>query len=181
MADGHGCGVQGARRSDAAQDSRQSPRPKWADLERTMRSRGHDAASGGQASRHPGSRQSGGNTEARPGEAALSQPRSDQRDRRTVDRQIRARAFARAVGSEKQARKGTPMSSKFVYVTYIRTTPEKLWEALTKPEFTRAYWSGVTHECAWDVGSPWRLVFADGRVADAGEVVAIDRPRRLGL
>ena len=30
------------------------------------------------------------------------------------------------------------MSSKFVYVTYIRTTPEKLWEALIKPEFTRS-------------------------------------------
>jgi uncharacterized protein YndB with AHSA1/START domain len=71
--------------------------------------------------------------------------------------------------------------SKFVYVTYIRTTPEKLWEALTKPEFTRAYWFGVAHECAWEVGSPWRLVFADGRVGDTGEVVAIDRPRRLVL
>lgn len=32
------------------------------------------------------------------------------------------------------------MSDKFLYVTYIRTTPEKLWDALTKPEFTRAYW-----------------------------------------
>jgi uncharacterized protein YndB with AHSA1/START domain len=71
--------------------------------------------------------------------------------------------------------------SKFVYVTYIRTTPEKLWEALTKPEFTRAYWFGVTHDCAWEIGSPWRLIFSDGRVADTGEVVAIDRPRRLVL
>ena len=33
-------------------------------------------------------------------------------------------------------------ASKFVYVTYIRTTPEKLWDALTKPEFTRQYWVG---------------------------------------
>jgi uncharacterized protein YndB with AHSA1/START domain len=32
--------------------------------------------------------------------------------------------------------------SKFVYVTYIRTTPEKLWRALTAPEFTRQYWAG---------------------------------------
>lgn len=70
---------------------------------------------------------------------------------------------------------------KFVYVTYIRTTPDKLWEALTKPEFTRAYWKGVTHDCRWEAGSPWRLTFADGTVADTGEVVEIDRPRRLVL
>ena len=36
--------------------------------------------------------------------------------------------------------------SKFVYVTYIRTSAEKLWEALTKPEFTRQYWFGVSLE-----------------------------------
>ena len=29
---------------------------------------------------------------------------------------------------------------QFVYVTYIRTTPEKLWKALTEPEFTRQFW-----------------------------------------
>ena len=34
------------------------------------------------------------------------------------------------------------MSDRFVYVTYIRTTREKLWDALTKPEFTRAYFWG---------------------------------------
>lgn len=70
---------------------------------------------------------------------------------------------------------------KFVYVTYIRTTPDKLWDALTKSEFTRAYWKGVTHDCRWEAGSPWRLTFADGTVADTGEVVEIDRPRRLVL
>jgi uncharacterized protein YndB with AHSA1/START domain len=73
------------------------------------------------------------------------------------------------------------MSDKFLYVTYIRTSPEKLWDALTKPEFTRAYWFGVTHDCDWHVGSPWRMSYADGRVTDAGEVVEIDRPRRLVL
>ncbi len=72
-------------------------------------------------------------------------------------------------------------NDKFLYVTYIRTTPEKLWDALTKPEFTRAYWFGVSHECDWEVGSPWRLVFSDGRLADSGEVLEIDRPRRLVL
>ncbi|HML28947.1 MAG TPA: SRPBCC family protein [Hyphomicrobium sp.] len=70
---------------------------------------------------------------------------------------------------------------KFVYVTYIRTTPEKLWEALRKPEFTRVYWSGVTQESDWKKGAAWKMIFADGTVGDAGEVVEIDPPRRLVL
>jgi uncharacterized protein YndB with AHSA1/START domain len=71
--------------------------------------------------------------------------------------------------------------SEFVYVTYIRTTPEKLWRALTEPEFTRKFWVATVQECDWKVGSPWKLVVPDGRVADAGEVVEIDPPRRLVL
>ncbi|HEX9463332.1 MAG TPA: SRPBCC family protein [Alphaproteobacteria bacterium] len=73
------------------------------------------------------------------------------------------------------------MSDTFVYVTYIRTTPEKLWDALTRPEFNRAYWSGMWLDCEWKVGSPWRLMFPDGRVGDAGEVVEVDGPRRMVL
>jgi uncharacterized protein YndB with AHSA1/START domain len=69
--------------------------------------------------------------------------------------------------------------SEFVYVTYIRTTPEKLWRALTEPEFTRKFWVATVQECDWKVGSPWKLVVPDGRVADAGEVVEIDPPRKL--
>jgi len=73
------------------------------------------------------------------------------------------------------------MSSQFVYVTYIRTTPEKLWEALISPEFNRQYWFGMHQESEWRAGAPWKLVFEDGRVANAGEVVEIDPPRRLVL
>jgi uncharacterized protein YndB with AHSA1/START domain len=69
--------------------------------------------------------------------------------------------------------------SKFVYVTYIQTTPEKLWEALIKPEFTKQYWMGVSQVSDWKVGSSWNLQFSDGRVADTGEVLEIDPPRRL--
>src|ERR1700761_5790234 len=69
----------------------------------------------------------------------------------------------------------------FVYVTYIRTTPELLWQALTSPKFTRKYWFGAWQECAWTTGSPWKLMLPDGRLADAGEVVEIDPPRRLVL
>lgn len=75
------------------------------------------------------------------------------------------------------------MSDKptFVYVTYIRTTPQKLWDALTKPEFTRQYWCDTWHETTWEPGSSWKLMIPDGRVGDAGEVVEADPPRRLVL
>jgi uncharacterized protein YndB with AHSA1/START domain len=68
---------------------------------------------------------------------------------------------------------------RFVYVTYIRTTPEKLWDALTKPEFTKQYWAGTWQECDWQKGASWKIMIPDGRVADSGEVLEIDRPRRL--
>src|SRR5580658_143594 len=72
-------------------------------------------------------------------------------------------------------------NSKFVYVTYIRTTIEKLWDALIQPEFTRAYWCDTWHDTTWQKGSSWKLMIPDGRVGDGGEVVEIDKPRRLVL
>ena len=69
--------------------------------------------------------------------------------------------------------------STFVYVTFIRTTPEKLWAALTDNDFVKRYWFGMHVETDWKAGSPWRLMFADGRVADAGEIVEADPPRRI--
>jgi uncharacterized protein YndB with AHSA1/START domain len=71
--------------------------------------------------------------------------------------------------------------SRFVYVTYIRTTPEKLWQALTDPAFTRQYFCGTRQECDWKPGSPWRNMIPDGRVGDSGHVLEIDPPRRLVL
>lgn len=71
--------------------------------------------------------------------------------------------------------------STFVYVIYIRTTPEKLWAALTDPGVMKEYWFGMHQECDWRPGSPWKMVFSDGRVADTGEVVEADPPRHLVL
>jgi|SRR6185369_427684 uncharacterized protein YndB with AHSA1/START domain len=73
------------------------------------------------------------------------------------------------------------MTDKYVYVTYIRTTPDRIWDALTKPEFTRDYWFGITHETTWEPGASWAMRFADGRVTDSGKVLEVDRPRRLVL
>jgi uncharacterized protein YndB with AHSA1/START domain len=72
-------------------------------------------------------------------------------------------------------------ASTFVYVSFIRTTPEKLWSALTDPAFTKEYWFGMHQESDWKAGSSWRLVFPDGRIADTGEIVEVDPPRRLVL
>jgi uncharacterized protein YndB with AHSA1/START domain len=71
--------------------------------------------------------------------------------------------------------------SRFVYVTYIRTTPEKLWRALIEPEFTRRYWCETWQECEWKPGAPWRVMAPDGRVGDSGEVLEIEPQRRLVL
>ena len=70
---------------------------------------------------------------------------------------------------------------RFVYVTYIRTTPAALWQALIDPDFTRRYWLGVRHEADWRVGGAWKLILPDGTVGDTGEVVEFDPPKRLAL
>jgi uncharacterized protein YndB with AHSA1/START domain len=72
-------------------------------------------------------------------------------------------------------------ASTFVYVTYIRTSPEKLWAALTTAEFTRQHWFGTEQHTDWQAGSSWQLKFPDGRIADSGEVLEIDPPKRLVL
>lgn len=69
--------------------------------------------------------------------------------------------------------------SKFVYVTYIRTTPEKLWAALIEPEFTRQYWAGTYQVSDWKVGSDWKIMIPDGRLGDSGKILEFDPPRRL--
>jgi uncharacterized protein YndB with AHSA1/START domain len=69
--------------------------------------------------------------------------------------------------------------SRFVYVIYIRSTAEKVWEALTTPEFQRQYWFGMHQETDWKPGSSWRLLFESGEAADAGEILEFDPPKRL--
>ncbi|MGH8745051.1 MAG: SRPBCC family protein [Burkholderiales bacterium] len=69
--------------------------------------------------------------------------------------------------------------STYVYVSYIRTTPEKLWSALTDSKFIEQYWFGMRAESAFTAGSPWKLVSGDGQVWDAGDIVEAEPPRRL--
>ncbi|WP_035980859.1 SRPBCC family protein [Bradyrhizobium sp. STM 3843] len=67
---------------------------------------------------------------------------------------------------------------EFVYVTYIETTPEKLWQALTDSAFARQYWFGGEFQTDWKVGSPFALA-KDGTPSDIGTVLEFDPPRRL--
>jgi uncharacterized protein YndB with AHSA1/START domain len=71
--------------------------------------------------------------------------------------------------------------SQFVYVTYIRTTPERLWEALTSAEFTKQYWFGVVQKTDWKVGSSWSISYPDGTLTDTGEVLEFEPYKRIVL
>ena len=71
----------------------------------------------------------------------------------------------------------------FVYVTYIESTPEKVWQALTDSAFTRKYWVNHRNASDWKVGSPWRHEdYDDASLVDiVGQVVEISPPRHLVL
>lgn len=74
-----------------------------------------------------------------------------------------------------------PSMDTFVYTTYIETTPDRLWAALTEPAFTRRYW-GVALISDWQVGSTITWELGDGAVtiADPEQVVLVaEPPRRL--
>jgi uncharacterized protein YndB with AHSA1/START domain len=68
---------------------------------------------------------------------------------------------------------------KTVYVTYIAAAPEKVWQALTDPAFTRQYFSGSAVEAEPRVGGAFVIRRPDGAVHIRGEVVAWEPPRRF--
>lgn len=91
------------------------------------------------------------------------------------------RERVRALADLKTALEQAPVNSTdaFVYTTYIHTTPDKLWQALTDPAFTSRYW-GVTFETDWAPGSTMTWQEDDHRTADAAQVVLeADPGRRL--
>jgi uncharacterized protein YndB with AHSA1/START domain len=70
----------------------------------------------------------------------------------------------------------------FVYVTYISTTPEKLWNALIDPEMTKDYWGRHRNASDWKPGSKWAHEDYDSGEQDVvGQVVEADPPKRLVL
>lgn len=75
----------------------------------------------------------------------------------------------------------------FVYVTYIATTPDKVWQALTDTELMAQYWVGPKSDCArvnvsdWKPGSRWEHQHDDdaSKVDIVGKVIESTPPRRL--
>lgn len=94
-----------------------------------------------------------------------------------------AKPFTRALADLKQQLEGdTEMDKpapKHVYEVYIRTTPQKLWDAITKPEFTRQYFYGSSVKSDWKIGSPIVHLNEDEKPMLEGKVVEIDAPHRL--
>ena len=74
----------------------------------------------------------------------------------------------------------TQATTEFLYTTYIRSTPQKVWDAITNPEFARQYW-GHGNVSDWKPGSKWDMVRGDGSgiVQTTGEVLESHPPRRL--
>ena len=84
----------------------------------------------------------------------------------------------RALSDLKRALEEAPMEKpEFVYTTYIRTRPERLWQALTDPSFTRRWWQ-TTFETDWSVGSS--MIWDDNGIviADPAQVVLESDPHR---
>jgi uncharacterized protein YndB with AHSA1/START domain len=70
---------------------------------------------------------------------------------------------------------------KLVYTTYIRSTPKKVWAAITKPEFTRQYWGGMANVSDWKRGSKWESHNPEHEAWITGKVLESNPPKRLVL
>jgi uncharacterized protein YndB with AHSA1/START domain len=70
---------------------------------------------------------------------------------------------------------------KLVYSTFIKSTPKKTWDAITKPEFTRQYWGKMANVSDWKKGSKWEHRNPDNELWVTGEVVESKAPKRLVL
>ena len=90
----------------------------------------------------------------------------------------------RALSAIKQRAEEGTMADRpsYVYVTYIESSPERVWEALTDPALTAQYW-GHSNVSDWQAGSPWEHRRVDGSgIADvAGTVLEAMPPRRLAM
>jgi uncharacterized protein YndB with AHSA1/START domain/DNA-binding transcriptional ArsR family regulator len=66
-----------------------------------------------------------------------------------------------------------------VYQLFIRTTPQRLWQALTDGELTQQYYFNTRVESTWEPGSSYRYIYPSGEIALDGEILEIDPPRKL--
>jgi uncharacterized protein YndB with AHSA1/START domain/DNA-binding transcriptional ArsR family regulator len=90
--------------------------------------------------------------------------------------------FTRALADLKRNLEGDRMSHrapKHVFEVYIRTTPEKLWQAIVDPSFTKQYFFGQRVESSWEQGAPYVHRGPDGAVRHEGTIVEINPTERL--
>src|SRR5271154_654172 len=87
--------------------------------------------------------------------------------------------MAAALSRLKTALEGSMSDTKLVYEIFIRTTPEKLWRALTEPEFTRQYFHGTEIRSKLKVGEPFLSTTADGTKMVDGQVLECEPPHKL--
>ena len=66
-----------------------------------------------------------------------------------------------------------------VYRVYIRTTPERLWQAITDGDLTKLYFFGGAVQSDWRAGSVMRYASEDGQSLLEGEIFEVDPPRKL--
>jgi uncharacterized protein YndB with AHSA1/START domain/DNA-binding transcriptional ArsR family regulator len=101
---------------------------------------------------------------------------------RWIDKFERPRLRALSAIRHAAEEKAMTAQPTYVYVTYIRATPEQVWEALTSADLTARYW-GHRNVSDWEPGSTWQHVRTDGSgIADVtGTVIEAARPERLVL
>lgn len=66
-----------------------------------------------------------------------------------------------------------------VYQMFIKASPEQIWDAITKPEFTEKYFYGARVDSTVEVGSPWRYQGPDGSLWGDETVLEADPPNKL--
>jgi uncharacterized protein YndB with AHSA1/START domain/DNA-binding transcriptional ArsR family regulator len=89
-------------------------------------------------------------------------------------------------GAEPMAKKPNHQSSDtkpdFVLETFIRTTPQKLWDALTRAEFSKKYYiAGAAIRGTFEAGGDYQYLASDGQVMLSGKILAADPPHRLDM
>jgi len=91
-----------------------------------------------------------------------------------------AAPWARALTGLKYLLEGDMADTRtHIFEIYIRTTPERLWQALTDGELTRQYYFGYCVASDWLRGSPYHYDAADGTLCIEGEILEADPPHRL--
>lgn len=93
-----------------------------------------------------------------------------------------ARPWAEALSALKTQLEEAPMSTAThtqVFETYIRTSPERLWAALTEGEWTARYYFGSAVEANWEAGGSYRYPNPGGGDFLTGQVLEVDPPKKL--